>query len=232
MLTRFRPSPARVTPWLLLTLVMLLAAGCLGVSTGMGSAPPGITPGGTSVQDQLAQLAASAQPAGTALPGASMTAEATAAPGSQAPAATIEAGSTPEPAPAALQPTPTRTRRPAATRSASTSAKATAKPTRTPKATATLAGDLAIIRLSQLPPEARTTIRLIEQGGPFPYRQDGVTFQNREGRLPGQPAGYYKEYTVITPGSPDRGARRIIAGQPGELYYTDDHYDTFRRVIQ
>ncbi len=82
-----------------------------------------------------------------------------------------------------------------------------------------------------LPPEARDTLALIEAGGPFPYRQDGATFQNRERRLPEREAGYYREYTVETPGSPDRGARRIIAGgdPPSEFFYTDDHYDSFRR---
>lgn len=82
-----------------------------------------------------------------------------------------------------------------------------------------------------LPPEARDTLALIEAGGPFPHRQDGSTFQNREHRLPEHPRGYYREYTVETPGSGDRGARRIIAGgdPPSEFFYTDDHYDSFRR---
>ena len=83
-----------------------------------------------------------------------------------------------------------------------------------------------------LPAEARQTLRLIAAGGPFPYDRDGTTFQNREGRLPGQPPGYYREYTVPTPGSPDRGARRIVSGgnPPVEFYYTDDHYRSFRRI--
>lgn len=88
------------------------------------------------------------------------------------------------------------------------------------------------INVDQLPPEARDTLALIDQGGPFPYRQDGVVFQNREGNLPDEPNGYYHEYTVVTPGSSDRGARRIIEGRGGELYYTDDHYVTFRRIVQ
>jgi len=81
-----------------------------------------------------------------------------------------------------------------------------------------------------LPPEAIDTLRLIERGGPFPYPRDGVTFQNREHRLPERPRGYYREYTVPTPGSPDRGARRIIAGgdPPEVYYYTGDHYRSFR----
>lgn len=82
-----------------------------------------------------------------------------------------------------------------------------------------------------LPKEAIATLRLIERGGPYPYRQDDGVFQNRERRLPPKPRGYYREYTVKTPGSPDRGARRIVAGgqPPVEFFYTDDHYRSFRR---
>ena len=85
---------------------------------------------------------------------------------------------------------------------------------------------------SYLPPEAITTLQLIERGGPFPYDRDGTTFQNRERLLPDRPRGYYREYTVETPGSPDRGARRIVTGgQPPEVYYyTDDHYRSFRQL--
>ncbi|MEV0414089.1 ribonuclease domain-containing protein [Streptomyces sp. NPDC050448] len=84
---------------------------------------------------------------------------------------------------------------------------------------------------SALPSQAHDTLDLIDQGGPFPYSQDGVVFQNREGLLPIHGTGYYHEYTVITPGSPTRGARRIITGQQWEEdYYTSDHYATFRRV--
>ncbi|MGI0486155.1 ribonuclease domain-containing protein [Pantanalinema rosaneae CENA516] len=86
------------------------------------------------------------------------------------------------------------------------------------------------VSVSQLPPEARKTIQLIKQGGPFPYRKDGTVFGNREGKLPAAPSGYYREYTVPTPGSPDRGARRIVTGQKGEFYYTKDHYRSFVRV--
>ena len=81
------------------------------------------------------------------------------------------------------------------------------------------------------PPEAADTLAFIERGGPFPHRQDGSTFQNREGILPDAPRGYYREYTVETPGSPDRGARRIVTGRDGERYYTDDHYDSFRFIV-
>ena len=81
-----------------------------------------------------------------------------------------------------------------------------------------------------LPPEARDTIALIQREGPFPHRQDGGVFGNREGRLPRKPRGWYREYTVDTPGLRHRGARRIITGgdPPREWYYTDDHYDSFR----
>ncbi|MDN5781221.1 MAG: ribonuclease [Luteimonas sp.] len=87
-----------------------------------------------------------------------------------------------------------------------------------------------------LPAEALDTLALVERGGPYPHRQDGATFQNREHRLPSQPRGYYREFTVRTPGSRDRGARRIISGggvangrRPVEFFYTADHYRTFRR---
>ena len=111
-----------------------------------------------------------------------------------------------------LTPTPTKTRRAPAT------------------PTVALSG-LPTIQYDRLPVQARETIELIQRGGPFPYRQDGAVFQNRERLLPARPNGYYHEYTVKTPGSPDRGARRIIAGDKGELYYTDDHYDSFRQVV-
>ena len=85
---------------------------------------------------------------------------------------------------------------------------------------------------SNLPPEALVTLAAIARGGPFEYQRDGVIFQNREGRLPARPRGYYREYTVTTPGSGDRGARRIVAGgEPPEVfYYSDDHYASFRRI--
>jgi ribonuclease T1 len=84
---------------------------------------------------------------------------------------------------------------------------------------------------SFLPPEAADTLALIERGGPFPYRQDGSTFQNREHRLPQRPRGHYREYTVRTPGLGHRGPRRIVTGgdPPQDYWYTDDHYASFRR---
>ena len=84
----------------------------------------------------------------------------------------------------------------------------------------------------QLPGEARETIVLIKQGGPFPHARDGVTFGNRERLLPPQKRGWYREYTVKTPGAKDRGARRIVAGRDGTLYYTDDHYRSFKRILE
>ena len=96
----------------------------------------------------------------------------------------------------------------------------------------------AEVRVDELPAEALHTLTLIKHGGPFPYRKDATVFGNREKRLPPQQRGYYTEYTVKTPHSRDRGARRIVAGRgaardpatSGEYYYTDDHYNTFRRI--
>lgn len=95
------------------------------------------------------------------------------------------------------------------------------------------------VPVAALPPEARATLELIRKGGPFPYQKDGSTFGNREGLLPKKPRGYYREFTVKTPGRRDRGARRIVAGHaaggvllPGEFYYTDDHYRSFRRIVE
>ncbi|POX59079.1 ribonuclease N [Streptomyces sp. Ru62] len=91
---------------------------------------------------------------------------------------------------------------------------------------------MATVQESRLPAEARQTLALIDRGGPFPYAKDGTVFGNFEGRLPRHRRGYYHEYTVPTPGSQDRGARRIVTGQGGEFYYTDDHYEPFRAVLR
>lgn len=88
------------------------------------------------------------------------------------------------------------------------------------------------IAVHALPPEARETLALIKAGGPFSYARDGVVFNNREGLLPKHERGYYREYTVKTPGARDRGARRIVAGRGGEFYYTHDHYRSFKRIIE
>ena len=87
-----------------------------------------------------------------------------------------------------------------------------------------------LINVADLPPEGRTTLSLIKSEGPFPYSKDGTVFSNYEGLLPAKPGGYYHEYTVITPGSHDRGARRIVAGSNREYYYTDDHYSSFKLI--
>jgi ribonuclease T1 len=93
------------------------------------------------------------------------------------------------------------------------------------------------VQISSLPAEARHTEELIRRGGPFAYAKDGSVFGNRERQLPSSPRGYYREYTVKTPGSPDRGARRIVCGgsqptKPDACYYTADHYASFARIVQ
>jgi ribonuclease T1 len=90
----------------------------------------------------------------------------------------------------------------------------------------------SVVEKGQLPKEARDTIALIRQGGPFPHERDGVIFGNREKRLPARERGWYREYTVRTPGERTRGARRIVAGRDGTLYYTDDHYRSFKRILE
>jgi ribonuclease T1 len=93
------------------------------------------------------------------------------------------------------------------------------------------ASGLPVVRLAALPPEAARTVELIDAGGPFPEPDhDGGTFGNREELLPDQPMGYYREYTVPTPGVDHRGARRIVAGDGEELYWTDDHYSSFSLI--
>ncbi|MEW2165011.1 ribonuclease domain-containing protein [Streptomyces sp. NPDC007084] len=88
------------------------------------------------------------------------------------------------------------------------------------------------VRAADLPAEARATLALIDRGGPYPYAKDGSVFGNFERELPQRPRGYYHEYTVRTPGEGDRGARRIVTGRSGEIYYTDDHYDSFKAVLR
>ena len=91
--------------------------------------------------------------------------------------------------------------------------------------------EIPFVDLADLPPEAAATVELIDAGGPFPHPgKDDSTFGNFEGLLPDRPRGYYREYTVETPGLDHRGARRIVAGEGGELYWTEDHYESFERI--
>ncbi len=91
---------------------------------------------------------------------------------------------------------------------------------------------MAVVRADALPRQARDVLALIDKGGPYPYRQDGTVFGNFEKVLPRQKRGYYHEFTVRTPGERDRGPRRIVTGEGGEFYYTDDHYETFKAVLR
>jgi ribonuclease T1 len=99
-----------------------------------------------------------------------------------------------------------------------------------PASTAEDASTLPRVSAAELPAQALATIELIRKGGPYPYQRDGLVFGNFEKRLPPRERGYYREYTVRTPGATGRGTRRIVAGKGGELYYTEDHYQTFRRI--
>jgi len=96
--------------------------------------------------------------------------------------------------------------------------------------------NLAAIRVADLPTQGRETYELIRQGGPFPFGKDGAVFGNRERSLPAEKRGYYREYTVATPDSRDRGARRIVCGgpvrAPHACYYTADHYGSFRKIVE
>jgi len=91
---------------------------------------------------------------------------------------------------------------------------------------------LEAVAASSLPREARETLDLIARGGPYPYSRDGAVFSNFERLLPRKPSGYYKEFTVRTPGESDRGARRIVVGETGEKYYTPDHYESFLQILE
>jgi ribonuclease T1 len=95
---------------------------------------------------------------------------------------------------------------------------------------------VATVRVAELPRQGQETYELIRQGGPFPHDKDGTVFGNRERLLPAEKRGYYREYTVKTPGSRDRGARRIVCGgpmrTPHACYYTADHYASFRKIVE
>ncbi len=116
-----------------------------------------------------------------------------------------------------------------ATTDSTPTAAATSSGRSTPRPSST--DGLPVVRLADLPVQARQTVALIDAGGPFPYAKDGATFNNFDRVLPSRPRGYYREYTVKTPGERDRGARRIVTGdRDRELFYTADHYDSFARV--
>ncbi len=101
-----------------------------------------------------------------------------------------------------------------------------------PAGASTPVSGLPTVVLAELPQEAITTLALIDKGGPFPYEKDGSTFANQERLLPQRQRGYYREYTVPTPGARDRGARRLVVGEAGDVYYTADHYESFRQVLR
>lgn len=115
---------------------------------------------------------------------------------------------------------------------ASGSAELSAAPSAAPDAVPGWAQGMAVVRAEALPRQAQDVLALIDKGGPYPYRQDGTVFGNFEKALPRHKRGYYHEFTVRTPGEPDRGARRIVTGEGGEFYYTDDHYQTFKAVLR
>ncbi|MFI2608694.1 ribonuclease [Kitasatospora sp. NPDC018619] len=89
---------------------------------------------------------------------------------------------------------------------------------------------MADVCRTKLPAQAQDTLGLIAKGGPYPYSRDGIVFENRESRLPKKAGGYYHEFTVVTPGSDDRGARRVVTGNAGEQYWSADHYATFQEI--
>ena len=119
-----------------------------------------------------------------------------------------------------------------ATSQPTTSRTGAAQPAPPAPSAVTNTSGLPEVRASELPDEARRALALIARGGPYPYARDDVTFGNFERILPRKSSGYYKEYTVPTPGESDRGARRIVAGKAGEKYYTADHYNSFKFIIE
>ena len=98
------------------------------------------------------------------------------------------------------------------------------------------AGGATAVHVTELPRQGRETYELIRRGGPFPYQKDGTVFGNRERLLPIEKRGYWREYTVRTPGARDRGARRIVCGgpmtTPHACYYTADHYGSFKKIVE
>lgn len=202
-----RSSPRRrggFTPLLVVGVIALVAWMMLRPATPQATQTTAVTPTSAAVTATEAAPTAESSPATPAQTQAAAAAE---TPTVEAPAMLA--------APTKL---PTNTPKPV---------KPTATPTRGPPAQI---DGLPVITLGALPPEALATLALIESDGPFPFGKDGSTFQNRERLLPRKSTGYYHEYTVITPGENDRGARRIVGGEGGELYYTDDHYASFTRI--
>ncbi|ACC74961.1 ribonuclease [Paraburkholderia phymatum] len=122
----------------------------------------------------------------------------------------------------------------AAEASGASASQAPAQPAQVASSPPAASGVLAAVTKAQLPAEAAETLRLIKAGGPYPYSEDGVLFRNSAQLLPQHPRGYYHAYTVRTPGSADRGQRRIVCGGPrkqvGDCYYTDDYYVSFKRI--
>lgn len=99
-------------------------------------------------------------------------------------------------------------------------------------ATTTPRSNLPGVAAAELPQQARETLALIDRGGPYPYSQDNTVFSNVERVLPDRPRGYYREYTVVSPGASSRGTRRLVVGAQGDVYYTADHYESFRQVLR
>jgi ribonuclease T1 len=135
-----------------------------------------------------------------------------------------------KPATASAAPTASTVVAAGQSKSSASKADTTTRGTGTSTSTVPRSG-LPTVKASALPPEARTTLALIATKGPYPYSRDGVVYSNLEKILPKQVKGYYHEYTVVTPGSKDRGARRIVTGKVGERFYTDDHYASFSEVV-
>ncbi|MFE7562636.1 ribonuclease domain-containing protein [Kitasatospora sp. NPDC057500] len=146
-------------------------------------------------------------------------------------------GSTPKAAasstgPAAASGTPSASAAPSAPKPSAPKPSAPATPPAATAAATWVPTDPAMpdVCRTRLPGQALDTLGLIAEGGPYPYRSDGIVFENRENRLPRKASGYYHEFTVVTPGSADRGARRVVTGDSGEQYWTADHYGTFQEI--
>ncbi|MBN3751712.1 ribonuclease [Paraburkholderia sp. Tr-20389] len=120
--------------------------------------------------------------------------------------------------------------------SGASASEAASQPAQVASSPVAASGLLGTVTKAQLPGEAADTLRLIKAGGPYPFSEDGVLFRNSAQLLPQHPRGYYHAYTVRTPGSTDRGQRRVVCGGPrkqiGDCYYTDDYYVSFRRIAE